>query len=140
MKKKFGRFELNTIKGTARMVNPIVVKKERLAEKIAELQAEYDDLSAQQDAYESNVKRITGGYTTDDLVEKVVETTNSVDKNGKPIKVTKYVLKYPETIVPPAMEGTDPEEVDGEAEAPVVEEEPSDAGAFDPTFGASSEE
>ena len=40
-------------------------------------------------------------FRSEDLVEKVIETTGAVDKNGKPVKVTKYVLKYPETVIPP---------------------------------------
>ena len=48
---------------------------------------------------------MTGGYTTEDLVEKVVETTSSVDKDGNPVKATKYVLKYPDTVVPTPIVG-----------------------------------
>ena len=43
---------------------------------------------------------MTGGYTTEQLVDKVVDTTSSVDKDGNPVKITKYVLKYPDTVVP----------------------------------------
>ena len=53
---------------------------------------------------------MTGGYTTEDLVEKVVETTNSVDKDGNPVKVTKYVLKYPDTVVPTPIVGVSTQE------------------------------
>lgn len=100
--KKFSKFEIATIKRTAQNVNPMVSKKAKLLEQIKNLQYEYDQLNALQEQYEASIRTMTGGYSTEDLVEKVIETTNTLDKNGKPIKVTKYILKYPETIIPPA--------------------------------------
>ena len=103
MEKKFSKFEIATIKRTAQNVNPMVVKKTKLKEQIEALQAEYDQLSMMQEQYEASIKTMTGGYSTEDLVTKVVETTNAVDKAGRPIKITKYVLKYPETVIPTDM-------------------------------------
>ena len=102
--KKFSKFEIATIKRTAQSVNPMVSKKAKLEEQISALQAEYDQLNTIQEQYEASIKTMTGGYGTEDLVDKVIETTSAVDKNGKPIKVTKYVLKYPETVIPVAAE------------------------------------
>lgn len=102
--KKFSKFEIATIKRTAQSVNPMVSKKAKLKEQIDALQAEYDQLNTMQEQYEASIKTMTGGYGTEDLVDKVIETTSAVDKNGKPIKVTKYVLKYPETVIPIAAE------------------------------------
>ena len=120
--KKFSKFEIATIKRTAQSVNPMVSKKAKLKEQIDALQAEYDQLNTMQEQYEASIKTMTGGYGTEDLVDKVIETTSAVDKNGKPIKVTKYVLKYPETVIPVAaeeIEGMTATEVDDTA---VVEE------------------
>ena len=120
--RKFSKFEIATIKRTAQSVNPMVSKKAKLNEQIAALQAEYDQLNTMQEQYEASIKTMTGGYGTEDLVDKVIETTSAVDKNGKPIKVTKYVLKYPETVIPVAaeeIEGMTASEVDDTA---VVEE------------------
>lgn len=120
--KKFSKFEIATIKRTAQSVNPMVSKKAKLKEQIDALQAEYDQLNTMQEQYEASIKTMTGGYGTEDLVDKVIETTSAVDKNGKPIKVTKYVLKYPETVIPIAaeeIEGMTATEVDDTA---VVEE------------------
>ena len=120
--KKFSKFEIATIKRTAQSVNPMVSKKAKLKEQIDALQAEYDQLNTMQEQYEASIKTMTGGYGTEDLVDKVIETTSAVDKNGKPIKVTKYVLKYPETVIPIAaeeIEGITASEVDDTA---VVEE------------------
>lgn len=102
--RKFSKFEIATIKRTAQSVNPMVSKKVKIKEQIDALQAEYDQLNTMQEQYEASIKTMTGGYGTEDLVDKVIETTSAVDKNGKPIKVTKYVLKYPETVIPVAAE------------------------------------
>lgn len=120
--RKFSKFEIATIKRTAQSVNPMVSKKAKLKEQIDALQAEYDQLNTMQEQYEASIKTMTGGYGTEDLVDKVIETTSAVDKNGKPIKVTKYILKYPETVIPVAaeeIEGITASEVDDTA---VVEE------------------
>ena len=88
-----------------------------LKKQIEELQAEYNQLDMMQEQYEASIKIMTGGYGTEDLVEKVVENTNSTDKNGNIIKITKYVLKYPGTIIPVPVEDLDnvtAEEVDEE--------------------------
>ena len=45
-------------------------------------------------------RETTDGYGTEDLVIRTVEVTDKLDKDGKPVKVTKWNLKYPETIVP----------------------------------------
>lgn len=102
--RKFSKFEIATIKRTAQSVNPMVSRKAKIKEQMDALQAEYNQLDTMQEQYEASIKTMTGGYGTEDLVEKVVETTNAVDKNGKPIKVTKYVLKYPDTVIPMAAE------------------------------------
>ena len=128
--KKFSKFEIATIKRTAQSVNPMVSKKAKLKEQIDALQTEYDQLNTMQEQYEASIKTMTGGYGTEDLVDKVIETTSAVDKNGKPIKVTKYVLKYPETVIPVAaeeIEGMTASEVDDTA---VVEEVENDVIAF----------
>lgn len=124
MKKTFSKFEIATIKRTAQSVNPMVSKKIKLAEQIAELQAEYNQLSQMQEQYEASIKTMTGGYGTEDLVEKVIEPSSSVDKNGKVIKITKYVLKYPETIIPVntvVTETVNIDSVDDTEKAPEVE-------------------
>lgn len=98
--KKFNRFEITTIKRTAQNVNPYVVKKAKILAEMQKLDEELKSLNDIVEQYEAPIRTMTGGFTTEDLVEKVIETTNAVDKNGKPIKITKYVFKYPDTIVP----------------------------------------
>lgn len=98
--KTFSKFEIATIKRTAQNVNPMVTRKKRLKEAIEKMQAEYEKLDAQQAEYEAAIKTLTGGYTTEDLVEKIVEPT-TINKNGNEVRFVKYVLKYPDTVVPP---------------------------------------
>lgn len=102
--KKFSKFEIATIKRTAQNVNPMVSRKAKIKEQISALQAEYEQLDTMQEQYEASIRTMTGGYSAEDLVEKVIETTGAVDKNGKPVKTTKFVLKYPETVIPVAAE------------------------------------
>lgn len=98
--KKFSKFEIATIKRTAQSVSSMVIKKNKIKAQIDELQKEYDQLATMQEQYEAPIKTLTGGYSTEDLVERVVEDTGKIDKDGNPVKITKYVLKYSETVVP----------------------------------------
>ena len=119
--KKFSKFEIATIKRTAQNVNPMVSRKAKIKEQINALQVEYEQLDTMQEQYEASIKTMTGGYSSEDLVEKVIETTGVVDKNGKPVKTTKFVLKYPETVIPVATEEnetTTATEVDDTKEIP----------------------
>ena len=82
-----------TVKRVAQNVNPLVVKKNKIATKINELNAEYNALAEEIEGHEMGIKALTGGLTSEDLVVKKVEDTGKVDKDGKPIKVTKYEPK-----------------------------------------------
>lgn len=79
-----------SVKRIAQNVNPLVVKKNKITAKINELNAEYNALTEEINGHEMGVKALTGGFTSEDLVTKKVEETGKVDKNGCPIKVTKY--------------------------------------------------
>lgn len=82
-----------TVKRVAQNVNPLVVKKNKIAAKINELNAEYNALTEEIEGHEMGIKALTGGFISEDLVVKRVEDTGKVDKDGKPIKVTKYEPK-----------------------------------------------
>lgn len=135
--KKFTKFEIATIKRTAMNVNPMVTKRAKIAEKITELSEEYDKLTKMQEQYEASIRTMTGGYGTEDLISKVIEDTGKLDKDGKPIKVTKYVWKYPETIVPPievsVEETVSTDVVDDTEKAPEVEVPVEEAVVIAPT-------
>ncbi len=105
--KELSKFEIAAIRRTAQNVNAMVTKKTKLKEKIDALQAEYDQIEEAQEQFEVPIRKMTGGYGTEDLIVKVIEDTGKLDKDGKPVKLAKYVLKYPDTILPPAMDGGD---------------------------------
>jgi hypothetical protein len=70
------------------------------------------------DSLNASVKQITGGYTTEDLVDIKKEATGQMDqKTGKEIFKTVYVLKYPETVVPPTTEDVAGSDYDKDAES-----------------------
>ena len=97
---EFSKMFIGSMKRTAQNVYPI---KLRLDKKVAEIEAlkkEIEELQFDMEAYEAPIKAKTGGFASTDLVERVIETTDKVDKDGRPIKITKWVLKYPETVVP----------------------------------------
>lgn len=85
--------QMATVKRVAQNVNPLVVKKNKIAAKINELNAEYNALTEEIEGHEMGIKALTGGLTSEDLVVKKVEDTGKVDKDGKPVKVTKYEPK-----------------------------------------------
>lgn len=100
MKKEFSKFFVASLKRTAQNVSPLVRRKQKLKAEIADREEELKSIQVLLDTYEAPIKEATGGYGTEDLVVRTVEVTGKVNKNGKPVKVTKWNLKYPETIVP----------------------------------------
>lgn len=99
-KKEFSKFFIASLKRTAQNVSPLVRRKQKLQAEIAEREEELKSIQIQIDAHEAPIKEVTNGYGTEDLVIRTVEVTDKLDKDGKPVKVTKWNLKYPETIVP----------------------------------------
>ena len=99
-KTEFTKFEKARIKRTAQNVDQCVTQKNKLAEKIARLQAEYDEKVQMIDLYDAPIKLMTGGYGVETLVKKVITPTDKLDKNGNVIKTTSYEFLYPETIIP----------------------------------------
>jgi hypothetical protein len=129
------------IKSTAKNVAPFVTKKAKVDEQIAAtkekihkmLEEKLQKLEAEKAGYQSiidsmnqAVKQITGGYTTEDLIDIKKEATGQMDqKTGKEIFKTVYALKYPETVVPPTTEGVAGSDYDKDTETiqqPVAEE------------------
>ena len=109
------------IKAVAKNVQPLVRRKKILEDKMSTLEkkyqdmlekqlakykAEYAELIEQQELFEAPVRKVTNGYSTEDLVA-VEKFEAGTDKDGQPIMKTRLVLKYPETIVPPTPEGTE---------------------------------
>lgn len=133
MSKNLSVRQFATVKRVAQNVNPLVVKKNKIAAKINELNAEYNALVEEIEGHEMGIKALTGGLISEDLVVKKVEDTGKVDKDGKPIKVTKYEPKegtvtfkeetnmYEIHIEEPEVEDVTPDTVDDTEKAPEVE-------------------
>ena len=98
--KEFSKFFIASLKRTAQNVAPLVRRKNKMYEEIAAKQAELERVEAEIEGYQVPIKIATGGYTTEDLVERTVVETGKLDKEGRPIKQTQYNLKYPETVIP----------------------------------------
>ena len=129
-KEKLGRMAVSQIKNTAKSCYFLTKQKEKLEAEIAAKQKELEDINLQWDEYQAPIRRMTGGYATTELVDRVVTDTGKVDKDGKPIKVTNYVLKYPETVVPVEAAGN----AQPEAETPAETTEPQEAVPAMPTI------
>lgn len=112
MEKRISFFEFQSVKAVARAIDPHqktlatlskkqTALKEEYDEKLAKLQQEYqsklgkiiEDYNAckiQIDALEAGILQVTGFHVSD-LVKKVIEPTGKTDKEGKPLKETKYL-------------------------------------------------
>ena len=88
--KKFTKWEISVIKTTAKNVSRFYDKQHKISEKIAELQKEFESVDSMIESFERPVRELTNGYSTADLLDKVVRENGSVA----------YTLKYPETVVP----------------------------------------
>lgn len=138
--------QLAAVKRNAQNVSALVVKKNKLIGKVTELKNEYDATVAQIDAYEAGTKAITGGYTSEQLVNRVIET--KTDANGKEVKLTKYIPKTEVLVwdedkkVYMLVEEND-QQINpnfSHEDTPVDYEEATvdmvEGSSFDPTFGA----
>ena len=82
--------QMAMIKRIAMNVNPLVVKKNKLVSKINELTVEIAEINDAIEGNEMGIKTITGGLSSEVLITKTITDSGKVDKNGNPIKVTKY--------------------------------------------------
>lgn len=85
--------QMASIKRVAQNVNPLITKKNKIISKLDELREEYDSVCNEINGHEMGVISLTGGFISEYLVEKRIEDTGKIDKEGKPIKVTKYEPK-----------------------------------------------
>lgn len=104
--KKFDKFFVANLKRTAQMVSPMVREKVKLLTDIEEKQNRVAILDAQIESLDSHIRQECG-YGVEQLITRKVVDTGKVDKDGKPVKVTKWELNFPETIVPPQEQPVD---------------------------------
>lgn len=81
--------QMAAVKRVAQNVNFAVTKRNKIAEQISKLNKEYNSLTEEIEGHEAGILKLTG-HTSEELVVKIVENTGKVDKEGRPIKVTKY--------------------------------------------------
>ena len=93
-KKELSTRQWATIKRTAQNVLPLIEKRKKLEKYVEELET----INAQIEGMEYGTKALTGGYTSEEIIKRVVSdyidpTTGKVktDKNGRALKITKYV-------------------------------------------------
>ena len=91
MEKRISTRELAAVKRTAMNVAPIVAKKNKAKAMIEKWTEEYNVQEAALAGYESGLMAQLG-LRTEQVVTKVVEPTGKLDKNGREIKQTKYIL------------------------------------------------
>ncbi len=98
---KLNKYFKGQLKRAAQDVFPLIARRERLSNKLIELEEEVKEINEAIEKRQLTIREATG-YSVEDLVERNIVDTGKLDKKtGKPIKVTKYELKYPETVVPP---------------------------------------
>ena len=98
--KNFSQKQIANWRRIAMNVNSDVVKRDKIQQKINELQIELESINKMIDMQEYPVKVATNGFTTSDIFVKNVITTDKVDASGRPIKKTTYDLKWPDTVLP----------------------------------------
>lgn len=101
---KFTKFQKANLKRYAQIMDPLISKRNRVAAKIAELQREVEGYQEQIDMTDALVKGMTGGYSIETIVRKVITPTDKLDKNGNVVKLTTFEFIHPETIIPPVEE------------------------------------
>jgi len=87
------------LKRTAQNNYPLNQKLAKIAKQMQELEDEKTVIEAQIKGFEMGVIALTGGYTSSDLIDRVVlpavneDGTQKVDKDGRALTITKYVPK-----------------------------------------------
>lgn len=132
------------VKRVAQNVNPLVAKKEKIANKINQLNKEYNDLCQTIEGHEMGIKALTGGYTSEDLLTRVMVETGELDDKGKPKKTPKWQLKegvtynkeknvYEVNIEEPSVNEVNSDEIDDSEKVDEKEINPSVETPFDPS-------
>jgi hypothetical protein len=126
MKKEISYSQFQQVKSAAKMIDPNMRKIEALKKKIMPLVAEMKQYQALNDSLEAGIVSVIGFHVSD-LVKKVIEPTGAVGKDGKPIKVTKYlptdIVTYDEQKKVYVIETPSTDEINAEEDHKLTEEE-----------------
>ena len=133
MEKRISFFEFQSVKSVAKAIEPKLREQAKIKNQMEKLANEYKKCDADIAALESGVVSLIG-FHVQDLIKKVVEDTGRVDKEGNPVKVTKYVptdiVTYDDTAKQYVITTSDEETVVEETpvEEPQVEAPATEAG------------
>ena len=94
--------QVASLRNVAKSVYPFKAKLAKLDEQIKAIEEEKSMIEDTINSFETGAKRITGGYTSEDILERVEVKTGKLDAKGKEIITVRYDLRYPETGFPPA--------------------------------------
>jgi hypothetical protein len=97
--KQFTKSEKAALKRNAATLYPHLAKRDKLTAKIKELTEARDKIQAVIDVLDTATKAITNGFTTEELIDRVVTPTGKF-KDGVELKETKFVFKYPDVLPP----------------------------------------
>jgi hypothetical protein len=126
MEKRIKYQQFQQVKSAAKMIDPNMRKIEALKKKIMPLVAEMKQYQALNDSLEAGIVSVIGFHVSD-LVKKVIEPTGTIGKDGKPIKVTKYlptdIVSYDEQRKVYVIETPSTDEINAEAEQRLAEEQ-----------------
>lgn len=89
--------QVAALKRNAQNAYPLVKKAQSLNEKISELEKEAESLITQINALDAGSRILTGGLNAFDCIKREVVDTGKVDKNGSPVKITKFEVN-PKTL------------------------------------------
>lgn len=126
MKKEISYSQFQQVKSAAKMIDPNMRKIEALKKKIMPLVEEMKQYQALNDSLEAGIVSVIGFHVSD-LVKKVIEPTGATGKDGKPIKVTKYlptdIVSYDEQRKVYVIETPSTDEINAEVEQKLAEEQ-----------------
>ena len=126
MKKEISYSQFQQVKSAAKMIDPNMRKIEALKKKIMPLVEEMKQYQALNDSLEAGIVSVIGFHVSD-LVKKVIEPTGTTGKDGKPIKVTKYlptdIVSYDEQHKVYVIEIPSTDEINAEVEQKLAEEQ-----------------
>lgn len=76
--KELSRFELAAIKRTAQNVKSMLKKRDKLEEKQAEITQELNDINNMIDMWEEPIKKMTGGFTSEQVLNGEMEESQEL--------------------------------------------------------------
>lgn len=88
MEKRISYSQFQSVKRVAQACDPLMVKREKIREKIESLEQQYKDYDTQIASLEAGIKQVVG-FRVQELIKKVIEP--GIDANGQPKKTTKYL-------------------------------------------------